>query len=81
MHFCPLNSTDANSMAPLPAIFTLGDIQVYVGTSNGSNEPSNIEPLVDEGFGLRTTLSISYVNPYDGYVRFGRDLYNSWFQD
>jgi len=24
--FCPLNSTDANSMAPLPAIFALGDI-------------------------------------------------------
>jgi len=68
--FCFLNSTDANSMAPLPAIFALGNAWVHVGISNGNDEPSNIEPLVDEGFGLRTALGIPYVNLYDGYVRF-----------
>ena len=61
--FRPLNSTDANSMAPLPAIFALGNTWVHVGASNGSNELSNIESLVDESFGLRIALGIPYVNP------------------
>jgi len=48
--FHPLNSTDTNSIAPLPAIFALGDTWVHVGTSNINDEPSNIEPSVDEDF-------------------------------
>jgi len=78
--FCLLNFTDTNSMAPHPAIFVLGDTWVHVGASNGSDEPSDIEPSVDEGFGFRTTLGIPYVNPYNGYVGFGRDTYDSWFR-
>lgn len=72
-----LYSANANSMALLPAIFALENVWIHVNTTNSSNEPSNVEPLIDERFGLRATLSISYVNPYNGYVRFQRDLYNS----
>ena len=73
-----LYSANTNSMALLPAIFALENAWIHVNTANSSNEPSNVEPLIDERFGLRVTLSISYVNPYNGYVRFQRDLYNSW---
>ena len=79
--FCPLYSTNTSSIAPLPVVFALKDAWIHVGTSNSSNKPSDIEPLVDEGFGLRATLNISYVDLYDSHVRFGRNLYDSQFQD
>jgi len=74
----PLYSANTNSIALLPAIFALEDTWIYVNTTNSSDEPSNVEPLIDERFGLRATLSIPYVNPYNSHVRFQRDLYNSW---
>ena len=79
--FCPLYSTNASSITPLPAVFALGNIWIYVGALNSSDEPFDIEPLVDEGSGLRATLGILYIDPYDGYIGFGRNLYDSWFRD
>jgi len=75
----PLDSTNACIVAPLPVIFILGNTWIHVGTTNGSDESSYIEPLVDEGFGFRATLSIPDVNSYDGHVRFQQNLDYSQF--
>ena len=77
---CLLYSTNASSVAPLLAIFALGNTWIYVGTSNGRDEPSYVESLVDEGFNFEATLSISDVNLYDSHVGFRWDLDNSWFE-
>ena len=77
--FHPLYSTNTSSMTPFPAVFTLENAWIHVGTTHGSDEPSNVKSLVNEGFSLRATLRIPYIDLYDGHVRFWRDLYNSWF--
>jgi len=68
--FDPLYSTNTSSMTPFPAVFTLEDAWIHVGTMHGSDEPSNVKSLVNEGFSLRAALRIPYIDPYDGYVRF-----------
>jgi len=45
---CPLDSANACSVAPFPAIFVLGDAWVYVSTTNGCDESSYVEILVNE---------------------------------
>ena len=77
--FHPLSSTNTGSVSPFPAVFALEDAWIHVSTTHGSDEPSNVKSLVNEGFGLRATLRISYIDLYDGYVGFQKDLYNSWF--
>ena len=77
--FHPLSSTNTGSMSPFLVVFVLGDAWIHVGTTHDSDEPSNVKSLVNEGFGLKATLRIPYINLYDGHVRFQKDLYNSRF--
>ena len=77
--FCPLYSTNTSSVTPFPAVFALGNTWIHVGAAHDSNEPSNVKSLVNKRFGLRATLRIPYIDLYDSYVRFRRDLYNSQF--
>jgi len=37
-------------MAPLPAIFALGNTGVYVGTTNGGNMTVNVKASIDKHF-------------------------------
>ena len=65
------------SVAPFPAILTLEDTWVHIGSSNGRNVPANIEASIDKHFGFDTTLNILYVYPDDEHVQFGWNLDNS----
>ena len=64
-------------MFPLPAILILGNSKVYVSIMNGGNMASYIKAVVNESLNRCTTLEISYVNLYNGYVRLWRDFNNS----
>ena len=46
------------TVTPLPAIFTLQDTWVYVGSLNGCNISSDVETFVNEHLGITATLDI-----------------------
>ena len=50
-------------MAPFPTVFTLWNIRVHVGITNGSNILSNIEASVDDRLGGGPILWVLDVNP------------------
>ena len=49
----------------------LWDVRVYIYVLNSCNMPTNIETSVNKTLGLRTTLSILYINLDHYYIRFG----------
>ena len=64
-------------MSPFPVIFTLRYARVHIGSSNGSNIPSNIKALIDKTFDLAPTLNIPNVNPNNRHIQLGRNFDNS----
>lgn len=50
----------------------LWNTRVYVGTSDDSNVVSVIERVINKKFDLGSILGVSYINLYDGHVRFWR---------
>jgi len=67
-------------MSPFPAVLALGNSWVHVCSLDGSNVLSYVKAPVDEHLGIGPALDIPYIDPYNGHVRFGRDLDNSWFE-
>ena len=65
-------------MAPLSAVLVLWDAWVHVCTLNGCNILPNVEASVDEHFGIAATLSVPYIYPNNGYVRFRGYLDYPW---
>ena len=59
-------------MALLPAVVTLRDSGVHVGSSNRGNIPAKVERMIYQQFCFGTVLRIPNVKPDDGHVRFGR---------
>jgi len=78
--FRPLYSAQESQMSLSPTIFTLRDARISVSSPYSSDETSNIKALIDEVLGFCSTLSIPYVDPYDGHVRFGGYFDNSWLR-
>ena len=58
-------------MAPLPTIFVLEDIRVYVCSSDGHNITVYIEVSINKTFSLTTTLYILDINSNYGHIQFG----------
>ena len=58
-------------VAPFLAILTLWDVRVYIYILNSCNMPTNIKTSINKTLGLRTTLSILYINLDHYYMRFG----------
>lgn len=50
----------------------LWNTRVYIGTSDDSNVVSVIERVINKKFDLGSILEVSYINLYDGHVRFWR---------
>jgi len=67
-------------VSPFPAILALGNSWVHVHSPDGSNVFSYVEAPVDEHLGVGLALDVPYINPYNGHVRFGRDLDDSGFE-
>ena len=61
-------------MFPLPAIFVLRYIWIYISSSDGGNETFYIKALVNDFFGGWTILRVLYIDPYDGHIRFQRNF-------
>ena len=74
-----LNSTCVGTMSPLLVIFTLGDAQVYIHSSDSGNMSSYIKTSVNRHFTILSTLSIPNIDPNNCHVRPGRSLDNSQF--
>ena len=68
--FRPLDSTRESCVSPLPAIFALGDSQVHVCSSYGSNISANVKVPINKVLSFAATLVIPDVNPNYGHVRF-----------
>ena len=62
------------SMFLFPTIFTLGDIRIYIHSSNSHNMAFYIEASVDQIFCLITTLGIPNVQPYNHHIRLGQSV-------
>jgi len=65
-------------MSLFPTVFTLRNTWVHVSTMNCSDVASNVEVSIDETFGFETTLNVSNIEPYNGYIQFRRDFDNFW---
>ena len=57
-----------SSVAPFPAVFTLGYTGIYVCISNDSDEVAYIEVSVNKTFCFTTTLNIPNVYPNNCYI-------------
>jgi len=61
-------------MSPFPAILVLRYAQIHIGTSDHSDIASYVKVSVDETLCIVATLDIPDIDPYNGHIRFGRDL-------
>jgi len=77
--FGALYSARESGMSPFPAVLALGDSWVHVRSPDGSDVLSYVKAPVDEHLGVGPALDVPYINPYNGHVRFGQDLDDSWF--
>jgi len=75
--FSPLNVANTHCMTLFPAIFTLQDSQIHVGSLYYSNEAFYVEASVDNFLSIGSTLGVPYINLNDGHIRLGRDFDNS----
>ena len=75
--FGPLYFAWKNWMSLSPTVFILRNTRISVSSSYCSDKPSNIKAPINEVLSFHAALSISYVNPDDGYVWFGRYFNNS----
>ena len=75
--FNPLNVANTHHMTPFPAIFTLRDFWIHVGSLYYGNEAFYIEVSVNDFFSIESTLSVPYIDPNNGYIGLGRDFDNS----
>jgi len=78
--FGALYSAQESGMSPFPAVLALGNSWVHVRSPDGSDVLSYVKAPVDEHLGIGPTLDVSYIDPYNRYVRFGQDLDNLWFR-
>jgi len=69
--FGALYSARESGMFPFPAVLALGDSWVHVCSLDGSDVLSYVKAPVDEHLGVGPALDIPYIDPYNGYVRFG----------
>jgi len=72
-----LNVANTHHMTLFPAIFTLQDFWIHVGSLYHGNEASYIEVSVDDFLSIESTLSVPYINPNNSYIGLGRDFDNS----
>jgi len=70
--FGTIHMIHKGSVALYPAIFALRDTQVHVCAMNCTNVISYIKGPINKIFSLKATLSISYINPDNSHIRFGR---------
>ena len=80
--FGTLRLLDANLyyITPLPAILTLRNPQIHVGSSNYSNNAFNVEASVDDLLGVWAILGIPNINPNDYHIRLGKHFDNAQFR-
>jgi len=58
-------------VSPIPAVFTLRDLRVYIHSPDSCYVFTDVEALINEHLGIAPTLNVPYVNPHDEHVRFG----------
>ena len=74
-----MRATAKCQMAPLPAVLTLWNTWVRIGTSNGSDKTTYIETMVNNVLSCRTTLEIPDVHPNHRLIGFRGCLNNTRF--
>ena len=72
--FGALYSVQESGVAPFLAVLALGNSWVHVCSLDSNNVLSNIKAPVNEHLGIHSTLDVPNIDPYDGYIRFGRDF-------
>ena len=65
-----LSSVSKDDVFSLLVVFVLDDSKVHICTIYSGNVTSDIETIINEGFGRYITLKILYINLYDSYIRF-----------
>ena len=68
--FSSLNMTNSCYMTLFPVVFALQDSWIHISTVNSSNNTSNIEPSIDDLFGVRTVLGVPNVDLDNCYIQF-----------
>jgi len=61
-------------VAPFPAVVTLRDPRVHVGSSNCGDIPAKVEGMIYQQFCFGTVLRVPNVKPDNGHVGFGRSF-------
>jgi len=61
-------------MILFPTVFILWYSRVHVSVTNYGNETFDVEPSVNEALCFSATLSVPYIDPYNGHVGFGGHL-------
>ena len=77
--FYLLNSAHICYMISFPIVLTLWYSGIHISTMNYSNKTSNIKFSTDKTSCFRATLSISDIDPDNGYIQLGRYFDYSWF--
>ena len=75
-----LNVANTCHMPPLPTVFALWYIWIYIHTTYCCNITSNIESTIDNSFSVLTWLGVPDIDPYNGHVRFRRHFDDARFQ-
>jgi len=63
--FGTMGTAGKGGVTPLPAVAALENTRVHGGASDGGNVSSEVEGLINDGFGLGTILRIPDVDPDD----------------
>jgi len=58
-------------MSPFPAVLALRNPRVHVRSPDSSDVLFYIETLINEHFGVASTLNVPYVDLHNGHVGFG----------